>query len=89
MFFLKFKLQFQCHQNTFHFLLKIFFLFQEDPSGLRHIEPKTKELKYNPKHDELFAPYVSDVSVYRSYNYIYCHSLSLHLIISLEYFKEV
>ena len=34
-------------------------LLQEDTSGLRHIDPKTKEVKYNPKYDELFAAQVS------------------------------
>ena len=36
-------------------------LLQEDTSGLRHIDPKTKEVKYNPKYDELFAAKVSIV----------------------------
>ena len=36
-----------------------FALFQkEDQSGLKHIDPKTKEVKYNPKYSELFAPQV-------------------------------
>ncbi|CAL1538932.1 unnamed protein product [Lymnaea stagnalis] len=38
----------------------------EDNFGLRHIDPKTKELKYNPKHDELFAPHVGPVNPYRT-----------------------
>ncbi|XP_059157452.1 LOW QUALITY PROTEIN: pre-mRNA-processing factor 17-like [Physella acuta] len=38
----------------------------EDSSGLRHIDANTKELKYNPKHDELFAPYVGPVNPYKT-----------------------
>lgn len=32
---------------------------QADSSGIRHIDPTTKEIKYNPKVEELFAPLVS------------------------------
>ncbi|KAK0041818.1 pre-mRNA-processing factor 17 [Biomphalaria pfeifferi] len=38
----------------------------EDNLGLRHIDPKTKELKYNPKHDELFAPQVGPINPFRT-----------------------
>uniref|UniRef100_A0A2C9K688 Pre-mRNA-processing factor 17 n=1 Tax=Biomphalaria glabrata TaxID=6526 RepID=A0A2C9K688_BIOGL len=38
----------------------------EDNLGLRHIDPKTKELKYNPKHDELFAPQVGPFNPFRT-----------------------
>ncbi|CAG5126344.1 unnamed protein product [Candidula unifasciata] len=38
----------------------------EDTSGLRHIDPKTKELKYNPKHDELFAPSIGPENPYKT-----------------------
>ena len=41
----------------------IYFLLQEDTSGLRHIDPKTKEVKYNPKYDELFAAQVGNLHV--------------------------
>ncbi|GFR75491.1 pre-mRNA-processing factor 17-like [Elysia marginata] len=38
----------------------------EDTSGLRHIDPKTKELKYNPKHDELFAPTIGPINPFKT-----------------------
>ncbi|XP_005105924.1 pre-mRNA-processing factor 17 [Aplysia californica] len=38
----------------------------EDTTGLRHIDGKTKELKYNPKFDELFAPHVGPVNPYKT-----------------------
>ena len=38
-------------------------LLQVDSSGIRHIDPTTKEVKYNPKFEELYAPQVSPVLI--------------------------
>ncbi|KAH9518468.1 pre-mRNA-processing factor 17 [Bulinus truncatus] len=38
----------------------------DDNYGIRHIDPKTKELKHNPKFDELFAPNVGPVNPFQT-----------------------
>ncbi|WAR07695.1 PRP17-like protein [Mya arenaria] len=38
----------------------------EDVSGIKHIDPKTKEVKYNPKYDELYAPQVGPTNPYKT-----------------------
>jgi hypothetical protein len=34
------------------------FIFQDDIQVNRHLDSTTKEVKYNPKYEELFAPEV-------------------------------
>ena len=36
---------------------------QVDSSGIRHLDPTTKEVNYNPKFEELYAPQVSIVFI--------------------------
>ncbi|XP_060599989.1 pre-mRNA-processing factor 17-like [Ruditapes philippinarum] len=38
----------------------------EDTSGLRHLDPKIKEVKYNPKYDELYAPQIGPTNPYKT-----------------------
>ena len=40
-----------------------YFLTQIDPSGIRHIDPLKKEISYNPKYEELYAPQVTSYSI--------------------------
>ena len=38
------------------------FCYQDDVGGVRPLDPKTKEVMYNPKYEELYAPQVGQMS---------------------------
>jgi len=42
------------------------YVVQKSLDPLRHIDPKTKELAYNPKFEELFAPIIGPVDPHKT-----------------------
>lgn len=55
------------------------YAFQKELDDRRHIDPDQKELSYNPRYDELFAPVLGPTALHSKYHEVDRNTLAGHV----------